>query len=238
LKGEMEMAKIVIIGAGSGFGSRLSIDILAREALQDATIALCDTNYNDQTIDHAAFLQDMMTRHKFGEAYVPDQYSAGSITALAEPLGGTGTWIPSFALRWDKRLGLALGFRGYEIIATYLVPRITWIPNVDFNNHDQFSFEALITNSASRFVEGYISFGAAYDSQFVTDSAGNQVRSGDMKWQPVAEFGTKFRVRVTGKTKILTVGHGFAGFRFGVRFNGIDTINNGRIIFEVGAGVF
>ena len=38
------MAKIVIIGAGSGFGSRLSIDILARESLRDSTIALCDTH--------------------------------------------------------------------------------------------------------------------------------------------------------------------------------------------------
>ena len=38
------MAKIVIIGAGSGFGSRLSIDILAREALKDSTIALCDVH--------------------------------------------------------------------------------------------------------------------------------------------------------------------------------------------------
>ena len=36
------MPKIVIIGAGSGFGSRLSIDILSREELQDSTIALCD----------------------------------------------------------------------------------------------------------------------------------------------------------------------------------------------------
>ena len=36
------MAKIVIIGAGSGFGGRLSIDILSREPLQDSTIALCD----------------------------------------------------------------------------------------------------------------------------------------------------------------------------------------------------
>ena len=36
------MAKIVIIGAGSGFGSRLSIDILARASLADSTIALCD----------------------------------------------------------------------------------------------------------------------------------------------------------------------------------------------------
>ena len=36
------MAKIVIIGAGSGFGSRLSIDVLSREPLRDTTIALCD----------------------------------------------------------------------------------------------------------------------------------------------------------------------------------------------------
>jgi alpha-galactosidase len=36
------MAKIVIIGAGSGFGSRLSIDIMSRESLRDSTIALCD----------------------------------------------------------------------------------------------------------------------------------------------------------------------------------------------------
>lgn len=36
------MTKVVIIGAGSGFGSRLSVDILSREPLRDATIALCD----------------------------------------------------------------------------------------------------------------------------------------------------------------------------------------------------
>lgn len=38
------MPKIVIIGAGSGFGSRLSIDILSRERLKGSTIALCDIN--------------------------------------------------------------------------------------------------------------------------------------------------------------------------------------------------
>lgn len=36
--------KIVIIGAGSQFGSRLSVDILSREPLREATIALCDIN--------------------------------------------------------------------------------------------------------------------------------------------------------------------------------------------------
>lgn len=36
------MSKIVIIGAGSGFGGRLSLDIMSREALRDSTICLCD----------------------------------------------------------------------------------------------------------------------------------------------------------------------------------------------------
>lgn len=38
------LAKVVIIGAGSGFGGRLSIDIMSREVLQDATICLCDVH--------------------------------------------------------------------------------------------------------------------------------------------------------------------------------------------------
>ena len=38
----IQLTKIVIIGAGSGFGGRLSIDIMSREVLQDATICLCD----------------------------------------------------------------------------------------------------------------------------------------------------------------------------------------------------
>lgn len=54
------MVKVVIVGAGSGFGGRLSLDILSREPLQDATIALCDihpgrladvTGYVQRTVD-------------------------------------------------------------------------------------------------------------------------------------------------------------------------------------------
>jgi len=38
------MANIVIIGAGSGFGRRLSVDILAHEGLREGSIALVDIN--------------------------------------------------------------------------------------------------------------------------------------------------------------------------------------------------
>ncbi len=39
---EQSGPKIVLIGAGSAFGSRLSVDILSRPPLQNATIGLCD----------------------------------------------------------------------------------------------------------------------------------------------------------------------------------------------------
>lgn len=53
--------KTVIIGAGSGFGRRLSVDILSREPIRESTIALCDINrerlelvgkYVRKVIDH------------------------------------------------------------------------------------------------------------------------------------------------------------------------------------------
>ncbi|MBD3242776.1 MAG: alpha-galactosidase [Chitinivibrionales bacterium] len=46
------MTRIAIIGAGSGFGSVLSRDILSREPLQDCTIALCDIDERRLGITH------------------------------------------------------------------------------------------------------------------------------------------------------------------------------------------
>jgi len=55
------MPKLVIIGAGSGFGGRLSLDTLSRDALRNTEICLCDLNekrlsqvyaYVKNTIEH------------------------------------------------------------------------------------------------------------------------------------------------------------------------------------------
>ena len=55
--------KVVIIGAGSAFGSRLSIDILSREPIHDATIALCDINAEKlETV--CKFVQSAIDHHK------------------------------------------------------------------------------------------------------------------------------------------------------------------------------
>lgn len=55
--------KIVIIGAGSGFGGRLSIDIMATEALRDATICLVDPHEGRLQHIHD-FLQGLVAAHR------------------------------------------------------------------------------------------------------------------------------------------------------------------------------
>ena len=56
-------AKIVIIGAGSGFGGRLSIDIMATPALRDATICLVDVHEGRLRHIHE-FLQRLIEQQK------------------------------------------------------------------------------------------------------------------------------------------------------------------------------
>ncbi|MEG1442374.1 MAG: alpha-glucosidase/alpha-galactosidase, partial [Oscillospiraceae bacterium] len=57
------MKKIVIIGAGSGFGGRLSKDILSHKALQDYTIALCDLNFERLNETHK-YVQKLIDDYK------------------------------------------------------------------------------------------------------------------------------------------------------------------------------
>ena len=56
------MPKIVFIGAGSGFGQRLCVDILAHEELRDSTISLVDINekYLGAVTDYVA---ELIRRH-------------------------------------------------------------------------------------------------------------------------------------------------------------------------------
>jgi len=56
------MAKIVLIGAGSGFGARFGTDIMANEALRDSTIALCDI-HPGRLEKVRGYLQQMIDTH-------------------------------------------------------------------------------------------------------------------------------------------------------------------------------
>lgn len=57
------MPKIVIVGAGSGFGGRLSIDILSRPALRGCTLALCDIHAG-RLAGIKSFVESAIERHK------------------------------------------------------------------------------------------------------------------------------------------------------------------------------
>lgn len=57
------MKKIVLIGAGSGFGARLSTDILATPELQDSTIALCDI-HEGRLAQITSYVQTMIDTYK------------------------------------------------------------------------------------------------------------------------------------------------------------------------------
>lgn len=57
------MPKTVIIGAGSGFGARLSIDILAYPELREGTIALVDID-PEQLAPSSAYVQKVVEMHR------------------------------------------------------------------------------------------------------------------------------------------------------------------------------
>jgi alpha-galactosidase len=56
------LAKIALIGAGSGFGSRLSIDVLSLPELQDGTISLVDIN-QDAVDGVGRFVRGVVEQH-------------------------------------------------------------------------------------------------------------------------------------------------------------------------------
>ncbi len=56
------MLKISFIGAGSGFGSRLSLDILCSPVLRDCTLALCDI-HEGRLMEVVQFVQATIDRH-------------------------------------------------------------------------------------------------------------------------------------------------------------------------------
>lgn len=92
------MAKIVIIGAGSGFGGQLSVDILARPSLADSTIALCDINA-DSLRAVTQYVQRVIDRYE-----LPGKVVAG--TDRRELLGGADFVITSVSVAGPAYWGL------------------------------------------------------------------------------------------------------------------------------------
>ena len=84
--------KIVIIGAGSGFGSRISMDILSREPLQDVTIALNDVNWQKlETVKN--YIRQVIDYNKLGAKVIADTdrrklLAGADVIFMAVSIGG------------------------------------------------------------------------------------------------------------------------------------------------------
>ena len=96
------MAKLVIIGAGSGFGGRLSVDFLSREPLREgATIGLCDINA-DSLRQVTAYVQRVIDTHKLPAKVVAatdhnDLLPGADFVVTSVSVGGGAYWGYPFA---------------------------------------------------------------------------------------------------------------------------------------------
>ncbi|MGC4000793.1 MAG: hypothetical protein QM767_26415 [Anaeromyxobacter sp.] len=168
-----------------------------------------------------AELEASMRLNGFGLGHAPRQIQVAALDALTQPPSGTGSLVPSVALRWDRAMGVALLFRGLDLREVFIVPRVTW-------TYQQYaSLEALVTTSAAQFASPYTAAGISWD-------LGGAQRAREF----ALESGMKFRVTVSGPWRILTLGYQFAGLRMGVRGSGFDHIHDLRFVVEVGAGVW
>lgn len=83
------MVKLVIIGAGSGFGTRLSIDALSREPLRDTVIGLCDI-HADRLAKVKAYVERIIAKYgvdgeestSTGELKRSHEYTTGIMEAV------------------------------------------------------------------------------------------------------------------------------------------------------------
>ena len=207
------------------WGLEISNLMLNRYELRPSQeISICE-------VDHADFLLYMQTSHKFGEPNPPQQFQFELIGDFKQPLTATGSFLSGISFRWDRGPGLAFNLRGADLQQVYLVPRINYTFEGDL------SFEGMIIGSAAKFWDSYVSAGAAYERIRHRTQDGLETGTGH-EWNFVVESGMKFRLRISGKKRILALGYEFAGVRLGVRGSGFNDINQIRMIFEIGAGVW
>ena len=111
------MPKIVIIGAGSGFGSRLSIDILSRETLKESTIALCDINEERLSQVHHYVNRAIKGHHLPGTCIAStnrnDLLPGADFVVTAVSIGGAAYWGEPYA----SEIGIPLKYGLHQTVA-------------------------------------------------------------------------------------------------------------------------
>ena len=105
---------------------------------------------------------------------------------------------------------------------------------------------ALFTPSASRFVDYYVSGGLRRQYEPVEKSVTIDTEDGPRditileppQWNFVTEIGFKLRARIPSKARWAVLGYQFGGVRVGVQALGFGSLDDLRLIFEIGAGAW
>lgn len=116
------MTKIVIIGAGSLFGSRLSVDILSRSILRDATIALCDID-EERLSQITNYVQRVINAHNLPATCISstdrlDLLRDADFVITSISVGGAAYWGEPYA----SEINIPLKYGVDQIVADTIGP--------------------------------------------------------------------------------------------------------------------
>ena len=176
----------------------------------------------------------MMKDHHFGQAYEPNQVELSPFKNLTSSMvESPSAWIPSISLRQDGpyALGFTFIFRGINTNLVWAVPKLNLM------RHHR-GYEMLFTPSASRWADWYVTVGTDHFKELTKEVDGEEIVTRKDSWMLATEAGYRFRFRVPQKLKPATFWYDFGGVRFGVRSNGFDSLENLRLVAEIGAGVW
>lgn len=184
-------------------------------------------------VEHGEHLAKMMENNGIGHDRQIHQYEANSLQDRTEPFKKHTSIIPGVSYRYDgiTYSGVSLILRGLNRGEIWLVPKF----NVQ---NKSLSGELLVTPSASRWADWYVALGPEYFKKVTAQEAGVDVVVRDDEWKGAVEIGAKFRFRTVGSLRYLFLGYGFGGVRIGLRANDFASLENSRLVFELGAGVW
>jgi hypothetical protein len=170
----------------------------------------------------------MMRGGHFGPAWPPEEYDSELVRRLSDPETAF-RWLSGVNARYESaRVHAVLQGPGFDMREFWAVPRV----HVSSNGG---ALEALITPSASRWVDWYVAAGYERGMTFLPpDDTGEREALNGF----AGELGLKFRVRAPGRARWALLGYRFGGVRVGVRSSGFTRIREPRLILEVGAGAF
>jgi hypothetical protein len=194
----------------------------------------------------ASILRGLRRQQRFGAEHPATQYRLPIARELKTADAPT-RFVAGVAMRWDEGApGVSVMMRGFDLGQVWAVPRIGYARRAS-----KISAELLVTRSASRAIDPYVSVGyeranTVFDLEHWTippkwDSR-QPVSLPPVKYAArdglVTEAGLKFRLRVPGRTRWAMLGYQFGGVRLGMRVNGVEPLANPRFVVEIGPGAW